>query len=390
MSSSQVSRDYDEFENPSFITKVTKNNKLVVAGGIIIVIIVAVTIILVLVMSRGNATKPGLMTADESVYFQDLKQLTKGGVNAEAYWSLDGSQIIFQGIRDGHAPCDQIFTMNPDGTGIRQISNGLGKVTCAYYLKDSKHFIYSSTMNAYGPGCPPAPDPSFGYVWAVYNMNMYKADATTGAIVQNLTNSKYYEAEGTLSPDGNTILFTSTRDGDLELYTMDTNGENLKRLTYTPGYDGGAFYSHDGKKIVWRANRPRGQDLQNYLTLLSLGLVEPVNYPMDIYIMNADGSNQRKLTNIGGANFAPSFLPDDSGIIFASNQNHGDPRQFHLYVVNIDGTNLRRITSEGTFNLFPHFSYDGKYLIWSSNRNTKSPHNMDIYRAAWKDIVNPK
>jgi Tol biopolymer transport system component len=381
---------YDEFENTNFLSKVTRNyRKLLTVGAVVLIVGVVAAIVTVLIISRMNkpSDKPGVLTGDETVYFESVTKLTNGGVNAEAYWSLDNSKIIFQGIREGFSKCDQIFSMNPDGSDVKMLSNGKGKTTCAYFMKDMKTFIYSSTMDIYGEGCPPEADKSFGYTWAVYNMNMYLADATTGQILKNLTQSKYYEAEGTLSPDGKKIIYTSTKDGDLELYTMDIDGSNIKRLTYTPGYDGGAFYSHKGDKIVWRANRPRGADLTNYLTLLSLGLVEPVNYPMDIFIMNSDGTGQRKLSKIGGANFAPSFLPDDSGIIFASNQNHGNPAHFHLYVINVDGTNLRRITTQGTFNLFPHFSYDGQYLIWSSNRESKSPHEMDIHKAKWKDVI---
>ncbi|KAL0485378.1 Tol-Pal system protein TolB [Acrasis kona] len=376
-------------ENETIIEKIT-NNKIVVGIGFLVglVFIALVSINIIQAFKRPSTTKtPVVLQGDETKYFTEIKRATQGGVNAEAYWSFDSTKLVFQGIRDGHAPCDQIFTMNADGTDVKQVSVGEGKTTCGYYLKDGKSIIYSSSMDTYGKGCPPAPDSSFGYVWAVYKMNMYKADATTGQIIKNLTSSDYYEAEGTLSPDGNTIVFTSTRDGDLELYTMDTNGDNVKRLTYTPGYDGGAFFSHDGKKIVWRANRPRGSQLGNYLDLLKLGLVEPVNYPMDIYIMNSDGSNQKKLTNIGGANFAPSFLPDDSGIIFASNQNHGDTRQFHLYIVDVDGKNLRRVTTGGTYNLFPHFSYDGKYLSWSSDRDASAPHLMDVYVAKVSDLI---
>lgn len=240
-------------------------------------------------------------------------------------------------------------------------------------------------MDSMGEGCPPTPVYP-GYVWPVYKtMAIYKARTDTGEIIQQLTNSGRYDAEATLSPDGSTILFTSARDSDLELYTMDLNGTSLKRLTYTPGYDGGAFFSHDGKKIVWRANRPRGQKLREYLDLLELGIVAPTETPMEIFIMDADGFNQKQITNLGGAAFAPYFTPNDTGVIFSS--NYGSKDIFHLYSVSTDGKGLQQITQKGTFNSFPMFSRDGKYLVWISNRDASSHWGgMDIYMAEWKGI----
>jgi TolB protein len=360
---------------------VVKNWKLVAVIAVIVVVFFILLILAIIVISAIRKRKPKVY---ESTTLSNVKAITQGGVNAEAYWNREGTKLVFQGIREGHAKCDQIFVMNADGTDVKQVSNGKGRTTCGYFLNDDKHVVYGSTMDTMGPGCPPDVDRSFGYVWPVYKtMDIYKADYRTGEVVQQLTANQGYNAEATVSPDGQTILFTSTRDGDLELYTMAVNGTNVKRLTYTPGYDGGAFFSNDGKKIVWRANRPRGEDLTNYLNLLSLGLVEPVATDMDIYVMNADGTSQRKLTTIGGANFAPYFLPDDSGIIFASNTG-GTGETFHLYTIKLDGTGLQQITTDGTFNLFPMFSPDGKYLAWESNRASKSPHEMNVFIAEWK------
>lgn len=216
-------------------------------------------------------------------------------------------------------------------------------------------------------------------------MALYISDTETGE-VRPLQNSGAYDAEATVAPDGETIIFTSARDGDLELYSIFENGTNLKRLTYSPGYDGGAFFSHDGKKIVWRANRPKGQQLREYLDLLSLGIVSPTTSPMELFIGNADGSGQRQITNLGGSNFAPNWLPKDEGIIFSSNIRSRRGDVFHLYAVDLNGNNVQQITTEGTFNSFPMFSRDGKYLVWTSNRDAKSRGEMDIYIAEWKGI----
>jgi len=223
-----------------------------------------------------------------------------------------------------------------------------------------------------------------GYLWPVYtDMDIYKVELSTGAVIQ-MTNNQGYNAESTISPDGKRIVFTSDRDGDLELYSMDLSGDNVQRLTYSPGYDGGAYYSYDSSMITWRANRPQGANLTNYLNYLSLGLVEPTN--MQIYIANADGTNAVQITNTPGVNFAPFFLPDDSGVIFASNMDDPEGGEFHLYACKLDGSNMTRITYEGSFNSFPMFSPDGTTLAWESNRDTSDYTTINVYLAEWVPI----
>ena len=314
--------------------------------------------------------------------FGAIRQLTYGGENAEAYFSSDGRRIIFQSTRDGRT-CDQQYTMNVDGSNVRRVSDGTGKTTCGYFIDGDRRIIYAST-HAADTTCPPRPDASQGYVWRLDPFDLYTAGAD-GSSRRRLTSYGVYTAEATLSPDGRTLVFTSLKDGDLEMYTMSVDGTNLRRLTTTPGYDGGAFFSPDGRQIVYRAWHPTGADLDAYRRLLSQGLVRPNR--MELFVMNADGSNQRQITNLGGANFAPIFTPDGTRIIFSS--NHKNPRgpgasNFDLFLVNSDGSGLEQVTTSSTFDGFPMFSPDGKKLIWASNRNAPQPNGTDVFLADWK------
>ena len=164
---------------------------------------------------------------------------------------------------------------------------------------------------------------------------------------------------------------------------MAADGGNVRRLTDAPGYDGGAFFSPDCSQIVWRASRPTGQALADYQALLADGLIRPSK--LEIYVANADGTDQRQVTYVGGANFAPYFYPDGKRIIFSS--NHHDPRgrEFDLFAINVDGTALEQITYTEGFDGFPMFSPDGQYLAFGSNRNQGKPGETDVYVARWLD-----
>jgi TolB protein len=308
----------------------------------------------------------------------NLRQLTFGGDNAEAYFSADGKRLIFQSTRDGR-PCDQQFVMNIDGTGVRRVSTGFGKTTCGYFYDGDRKIFFGST-HAVDTACPPRPDPSKGYVWGLDPYDMYTANPD-GSGLKRLTNYGVYTTEGTLSPDGQTIVFTSLKDGDLDIYTMRVDGSSLKRLTTAPGYDGGPFFSHDGKKIVYRAWHPTDTALTNYQDLLKQRLVRPNR--MEIWIMNADGSDQRQITNLGGANFAPFFTPDDRKIIFSSNHPNPRSRNFDLYLINVDGSGLERVTHDPEFDGFPMFSPDGKKLVWASGRTVKEG-GLNLFIADWR------
>jgi TolB protein len=313
-------------------------------------------------------------------HLRNIRQLTFGGENAEAYFSPDGRKLIFQATRKGY-DCDQIFEMNIDGGGLRMLSNGKGRCTCAYYFPDGKHFIYSSTHLA-SPDCPPKPDYSKGYVWAIYpDYDIFSA-ALDGSDIKRLTYTPGYDAEATIAPNGKRIVFTSVRDGDLDIYAMDPDGRNVKRLTHEVGYDGGPFFSSDSQWIVYRANHPKTEkEIQAYRALLKQNLVRPTT--LEIWVMRADGSGKRQVTKNGAANFAPYFFPDGKRIIFASNMDDPKGRNFDLYLINVDGSGLERVTYNETFDGFPMFSPDGKKLVFASNRNGKVLGETNIFIADW-------
>ncbi len=317
-------------------------------------------------------------TSPNERHLANIKQLTFGGENAEAYFSADGKQLIFQSTRDG-GECDQIYTMNVDGSNVRQITNA-GRTTCAYFISSGKRVLYSSTHFA-AKECPPKPDFSKGYVWAVYpSFDIFTA-RVDGSDIKQLTKTPGYDAETTISRTGK-LAFTSMRDGDLDIYTMDGNGKRVRRLTTELGYDGGPFWSYDGKQIVYRAHHPKTEkDKADYLALLKQNLIRPTT--LDIWVMNADGSNKRQVTSNGKANFAPYFFPDGKRIIFASNMDDPKGRNFDIYKINVDGSGLERITDNETFDGFPMFSPDGKKLVFASNRNAKNRGDTNVFIADW-------
>ena len=312
-------------------------------------------------------------------HLRNIRQLTFGGQNAEAYFSRSGQQIILQ-RQVSDSGCDQQFVMNADGTNLHRVSSGRGRTTCGYFFDNDRRILYATTEHG-GAACPPRPDYSRGYVWALYDYDIAVANAD-GSGTRRITDNPRYDAEGTLSPDGKTIVFTSLRDGDLDIYTMDVDGKNLKRLTRTLGYDGGPFFSPDGKQIVYRAWHPQSAaDSGEYTSLLAQNLVRPTR--MEIWVMNADGSGQRQLTSLGGANFAPYFHPDGRRILFASNYKNPRSRNFDLYLVDLDGAGLEQITTNADFDAFPMFSPDGRRLVWASNRNGKVQGETNIFIADW-------
>ena len=314
-------------------------------------------------------------------HLANIRQLTFSGQNAEAYWSADGTRLIFQAQRDGRS-CDQQFVMDADGSNVRRVSTGTGKTTCGYFFDRDRRIFFSSTHHA-DTACPPRPDFSRGYVWRLDPFEIYTASADGGDL-RRLTSWNAYTAEGTLSPDGSRIVFTSTKDGDLDIYTMRTDGSDVRRLTTTPGYDGGAFFSPDGSKIVYRAHHPSDSaSLAEYRGLLAQGLVRPTR--MEIWIMNADGTGQRQVTTLGGANFAPYFTPDGRRIIFASNHTNPRGRGFDLYLVNLDGSGLDQVTTHAEFDSFPMFSPDGRKLVWASNRHAAQEGETNIFVADWRE-----
>lgn len=313
-------------------------------------------------------------------HLQHIKQLTFGGQNAEAYFSRDGKRLILQSTRPPY-DCDQMFTMNVDGSGVHLVSTGGGRTTCGYFYPDGKHILYASTHES-GAACPPRPDYSHGYVWGVYSSYRIYYATDSGKIIKNLTPWKGYNAEATMSGDGRKIAFTSSRDGDLDIYSMNADGSEVRQLTHDLGYDGGPFFSLDGRWIVYRAHHPTAPaDVTRYQSLLASDLVSPLE--MDLYVMRDDGSDQRQVTHMAGASFAPEFFPDNRRIIFSSNYQAPTTSEFELYAVNRDESQLEEITFTGGFNAFPMFSPDGHKLVFVSNRNAKAPHEINVFIADW-------
>ncbi|MBD3222751.1 hypothetical protein GF314_16085 [bacterium] len=343
-------------------------------------------LIVLLSMVAGLATAADLPRTHapdpREVHFGELRMLTDGAENAEAYWSRDGQRLVLQSNRPPYA-CDQIYVLDPETADMELVSTGLGRTTCAYFAgPDDRYVVYASTHLG-GDDCPPPPDRSQGYVWPLYaSYDVFRLDTRTDELVR-LTDAPGYDAEATLSPDGRTIVFTSVRDGDLDIYTMDLDGENVRRLTDTPGYDGGPFYSPDGSMIVYRASRPEGDRLAEYEALLDEGLVRPGR--LEVFVMNADGSGQRQVTDLGCASFAPFFHPSGEKILFSTNYPDPRSREFDLWMVHVDGTGLERVTFTEGFDGFPMFSPDGTRLVFGSNRHNSVPGETNVFVTEWRD-----
>lgn len=322
-------------------------------------------------------------------HFKNIRQLTFGGDNAEAYFSFDGKAVSFQRTAPkAGVECDQIFygvlpKSKKDSFNYKMVSTGKGRTTCAYMMPDGKHVVYASTHLA-DEACPPVPDRNVWkkYVWPIYeSYDIFIADLD-GKITKQLTTEPGYDGEAVVSPKGDKILFTSMRNGDLDLYTMNLDGSNVKQITFDLGYDGGAWFSPDGKKIVWRASRPKTEtEINEYKDLLAQGMVMPTN--MEVFVANVDGSEVKQITNLGQANWAPNFTPDGKRIIFASNHEYKRGFPFNMYLINIDGTNLQKISRDNGFDAFPMFSPDGKKLIFSSNRNNGGTTDTNLFICDW-------
>ena len=348
-------------------------------------------------MAADQPNEPVTLAPSPERHLANIRQLTFGRQNAEAYFSFNGTKLIFQSTNNwmkGSSPsarkppesglgCYQMYVMDVENETVRLVSTGKGATTCGYFFPGDRRVLYSST-HAAGPDCPPKPKRDGAYRWALDDYDIYSANLD-GQYIQRLTASPGYDAEATISPDGKTVVWTSVKDGDLDLYTMNLDGSNVRRLTDDVGYDGGAFFSPDSKKLVYRAAHPTDpSEVAKYKELLAQRLVEPGQ--LEIFVMNADGSGKKQVTTTGASNFSPYFHPDGTRIIFSSNietRGEGGRPSFHLYLVRDDGTGLERLTREGHFNSFPMFSPDGKRLVWVSDRNSKEPGEFNVFLADW-------
>ncbi len=348
-------------------------------------------VILVYMFSVGHPVwggEPSPHRDQPEPHLANIRQLTFAGKNAEAYFSFEGNRLVYQSTLepDGKTlrSCYQIYIMDLDGTNVRRVSVGMGGTTCGYFFPGGRRVLFSSTHHI-SPYCPPAPPRTERYRWALDEYDIFSMNIG-GRDLQRLTSHTGYDAEATISPDGKSIVFTSMRDGDLDVYSMKIDGTDIQRLTEDIGYDGGAFFSPDNTRIVYRAHHPKSEeDIKAYRDLLAQKLVEPSN--LEIFIMNTDGSNKIQVTGNGRSNFAPFFLPDGKRVIYSSNlstpPDHQGRPSFHLHIINDDGTQAEQITFNGHFNSFPMFSPDGKHLVWSSDRNASNPKEFNIFLANW-------
>ena len=318
------------------------------------------------------------LTLPGETHLRNVRQVTFGGQNAEAYWSWDDSALSLQ-VTPASGGCDRINVLDLKAGTLTPIMHS-GRQTCAYFLPGDRQILFASTHEL-SPDCPPEPDRSHGYTWPLYDYDIYVANRD-GSDLHNITRTPGYDAEATVRSDGR-IVFTSTRSGDIELWAMDPDGGNLAQLTHTVGYDGGAYFSPDGSKLIWRASRPApGQEEQDYKDLLAQGLVRPTK--MELWTANADGSGAYQLTDFGKASFAPYIAPDEKTVVFASNKLDPKGRAFEIWKMNLDGSGLEQVTHDPSgFNAFPMFSRDGKKLVFSSNRNGSVPHETNVFVAEW-------
>ncbi len=332
--------------------------------------------------AEGSDLDASSLKDPRETHITNVRQLTFEGQNAEAYFSFDGTRLTFQATsREGG--CDQIYTMDLDGQNKELLSTGEGRTTCSYFYPGGDKILYASTHH-HDASCPPEPDMSRGYVWAVYPTYDIWVSNDDGSNLTQLTTEDGYDAEATFSPTGERVVFTSMRDGDLDLYSMDADGSNVIRLTDRVGYDGGAFYSPDGTQIVWRASYPATPEASaEYSGLLAEGLIRPSQ--LDLWIMDADGSNKRQVTDNNAANFGPFWHPSGEKILFSSNMGDESGREFDLYLINVDGTGLEQITFTEEFDGFPVFSPDGTQLVWGSNRFNELDAETNVFIADWVD-----
>jgi len=329
---------------------------------------------------QAPAGAPVPLVLPQEKHLANVKQLTFGGENAEAYFSFDGQYLSFQSSKDH--PCDQIYTMKIDGTEMKRLSNGQGRTTCSHFMPDGKSVVYASTFLG-GADCPPVPGRELGYVWPIYDTYDIFRVNIDGSNLRRLTTTAGYDAEATVARDGR-VVFTSVRDGDMEIYSMNGDGGDVRRLTNLPGPDGGAFFSADGSKIVFRGRHPGpGAELDEFFALLKKAIWRPTS--LELYVMDRDGSHLQQVTNTGvGANWAPFFVPGGKQIIYASNAANPRGNNFDLFLVNVDGTGKEQVTFSETFDGFPMFSPDGKKLVFASNRHSAKEGDTNLFIADWK------
>lgn len=294
----------------------------------------------------------------EQAWIKNVRQLTNEAMGlskaGEAYFSADGKRICFQAFPKGKDDY-QIYVMNLDGSGLKMVSTGQGATTCAYFHPTGRTLLFASNHLDQRPAVMPEAirkkieaSGQSRYTWPFPpGMDMFEYDFSTEKL-RRLTNAEGYDAEGSYSPDGRLIVFTSMRDGDQEVYISDADGKNERRITRVKGYDGGPFFSPDGKRIVYRSDRDG-------------------NGKMQIFTNNLEGTAEKAITGKDVLHWCPFWHPSGKWLIFTRADHRGRPN-YDLYLLRDDGSRTLRVTTDTAFDGLPVFSPDGRQLMWTSKR----------------------
>lgn len=318
-------------------------------------------------------------------HLANMRQITFNGQNAEAYFNTDGTRLIMQAHKV-EGECDQIFMIDLQTGEQKMVSTGGGVCASSFFRHPSDDMILYCSTHHNKKECPEMIEMGKGLIhWKFHpEMDIFTANPD-GSNLKQITDAWGYDAESSFAFDGSSIVFTSLSTGDPEIWTMDIDGSNKKQLTHSPGYDGGPFFSWDGTKITYRAYYPKDDDEMNDFkkTLKEQFGIKPTL--LQLWVMDSDGSNKVQITDNGAVNFCPFFMPGDKKIIYVSNLGSKSPMGFNLWIVDIDGSNPEQVTFFEGFDAFPMFSRDGKKLTFTSSRSGKSRRDMHIFVCDWVD-----
>lgn len=303
----------------------------------------------------------------ESISLQNIQQITFPAMGferaGEGYFSPDGKTIIFQAVPKGQEHY-QIFTMDLETKIPHMVSTGRGACTCAFFRPDGQKIIFASShedpeLEQNTAICPHQKKTQTGnYKWDLTPyMNIYEANPDGSHLVR-LTHGPAYHAECAYSSDGSKIVYASNEDGSMNIYTMHADGSNPQQITYTVNcYNGGPFFSPDNRHIIFRTDRERPDYLQ-------------------IYVIQADGTEERQLTFNQAVNWAPYWHPNGKVIAFTTSL-HGH-RHYEIYLLNVETGKQQRLTHSRSFDGLPVFSPDGKKILWTSKRGTDQTSQLFI------------